>query len=374
MIGRSFRVATLFGIPVKIDLSWLVIVFLLTATLAAAFSREHPLLGWPTWLVMGLLASVLLFGSVLAHEFSHALVALQQGIPIRGITLFIFGGAAEMVDEPPHAAAELKVALAGPAMSLALAVGLGGVYAMGLGWFPDSVLGVVKYLAFMNGILVAFNLVPGFPLDGGRVLRALLWGIWGDLRYATRAASLVGSGFGILIMSLGLLYVFPLGNLIGGIWYLFIGLFLRNAARASYQHVLVRDLLKGVKARDLMSRQVVSVSPHASLEEIVENVVLPSGQTDFPVVDGGRLLGLLGIRDIRAVDRVDWGQVTVGDAMRRDAFGEVVSPEDDASRLLSLVAKDDALIPVLDGDSLVGIISRAELMRRLKLRMELPKL
>ena len=231
MIGRSFRVATIFGIPIKVDLSWLVIVVLLTATMAAAFSRDHPSLGWPSWFLMGLASAMLLFGSVLAHELSHALVALREGIGIRGITLFIFGGAAEMIEEPPNAKAELKVAVAGPAMSLALAVGFGSLYSVGLGWFHESVLGVVKYLALMNAILVAFNLVPGFPLDGGRVLRAVLWGIWGNLRYATRTASVVGSGFGVLIMLLGLVYVLPFGNLIGGIWYLFIGFFLRNAAR-----------------------------------------------------------------------------------------------------------------------------------------------
>jgi Zn-dependent protease len=320
VIGRSFRVATILGIPVKVDVSWLVIVVLLTTTLAAAFSQEQPGLGWPTWLLMGFSASMLLFGSVLAHELSHAVVALRQGITIRGITLFIFGGAAEMVDEPPHARAELKVALAGPAMSLALAVGFGTVYSIGLGWFPESSLGVLWKLALMNGILVAFNLVPGFPLDGGRVLRAVLWGIWGDLRYATRTASVVGSGFGVLIMLLGLVYVLPFGNLIGGIWYLFIGLFLRNAARASYQQVLVKDVLRGVKAKDLMNREVISVSPEATLEEIVDRVLLPTGLANLPVVEGATLVGLLGLREIRGVDRSRWSQVRANEIMRRATF------------------------------------------------------
>jgi Zn-dependent protease/CBS domain-containing protein len=374
VIGRSFRVATILGIPVKVDVSWLVIVVLLTTTLAAAFSQEQPGLGWPTWLLMGFSASMLLFGSVLAHELSHAVVALRQGITIRGITLFIFGGAAEMVDEPPHARAELKVALAGPAMSLALAVGFGTVYSIGLGWFPESSLGVLWKLALMNGILVAFNLVPGFPLDGGRVLRAVLWGIWGDLRYATRTASVVGSGFGVLIMLLGLVYVLPFGNLIGGIWYLFIGLFLRNAARASYQQVLVKDVLRGVKAKDLMNREVISVSPEATLEEIVDRVLLPTGLANLPVVEGATLVGLLGLREIRGVDRSRWSQVRANEIMRRDdVLGQVVSPEDDATRLLTMVVSDDILIPVMDGDRLVGIVTRPDLMRRLKLRMELPR-
>ncbi len=372
MIGRSFRVATIFGIPIKVDLSWLVIVVLLTATLGVTFSRDHPALGWPTWIVMGLASAMLLFGSVLAHELSHAVVALREGIAMRGITLFFFGGAAEMLDEPPSAKAELKVAVAGPAMSVALAVGFGSLYSLGLGWFDESVLGVVKYLALMNAILVVFNLVPGFPLDGGRVLRALLWGIWGNLRYATRTASIVGSGFGVLIMLLGLVYVLPFGNLIGGIWYLFIGLFLRNAARASYQQMLVKDVLKGVRAADLMNRHVLSVSPEATLEEIVDGVVLPSGTTNLPVLENNRLVGLLGLREIQAVERSRWNQVRAREVMRQDVFRQVVSPEDDATRLLSMVVSDDTLIPVMDGETLVGIVTRADLMKRLKLRMELP--
>ena len=373
MIGRSFRVASIFGIPIKVDVSWVVILFLLTATFAVNFSREHPSLGWPTWLSMGFALAGLLFGSVLAHELSHALIALREGISIRGITLFIFGGAAEMVDEPPHARAELKVALAGPVMSIALAIGFGGLYSIGLGWFPPAILGVVGHLAFMNGVLAAFNLVPGFPLDGGRVLRAVLWGIWGDLRFATRTASALGSAFGVLIILLGLVYILRYENLIGAVWYLFIGLFLRSAARASYQQILLRDLLKGVKAGDVMSREVVAVSPEATLAEIVDGVVLPTGLANLPVVEGTRLVGHLGLAEIRSIDRSRWGAVRAREVMRIDDLPPAVSIEDDATRLLSLAARDDVLIPVLDGDRFVGVVTRPDLMRRIKLMMELPR-
>jgi len=373
VIGRSFRVASIFGIPIKVDVSWVVILFLLTATFAVNFSREHPSLGWPTWLSMGFALAGLLFGSVLAHELSHALIALREGISIRGITLFIFGGAAEMVDEPPHARAELKVAIAGPVMSIALAIGFGGLYSIGLGWFPPAILGVVGHLAFMNGVLAAFNLVPGFPLDGGRVLRAVLWGIWGDLRFATRTASALGSGFGVLIILLGLVYILRYENLIGAVWYLFIGLFLRSAARASYQQILLRDLLKGVKAGDVMSREVVAVSPEATLAEIVDGVVLPTGLANLPVVEGTRLVGHLGLAEIRSVDRSRWGAVRAREVMRIDDLPPAVSIEDDATRLLSLAARDDVLIPVLDGDRFVGVVTRPDLMRRIKLMMELPR-
>ncbi|HEX9726651.1 MAG TPA: site-2 protease family protein [Vicinamibacteria bacterium] len=373
MIGQSFRVASIFGIPIKVDLSWVLVLFLLTSTFALNFSREHPGLGWSTWVTMGFALSALLFASVLAHELSHAVVAIREGISIRGITLFIFGGAAEMVDEPPHAGAELKVALAGPAMSVSLAIVFAGVYSIGLGWFPASVLGVVGHLAFMNGVLAAFNLVPGFPLDGGRVLRAALWGIWGDLRFATRTASVLGSGFGLLIMLLGLVYLVRFGNLIGAVWYLFIGVFLRRAARASYQQVLLRDLLKGVKAGDVMNRAVVAVSSESTLDEIVSQVILPSGLVKLPVVDGTRLVGQLGLAEIRSIDRARWKDVRAKDVMRSDGMPPAVSPQDEATRLLSMAVRDDALIPVVDGERFVGVVTRLDLLRRLKLMMELPR-
>lgn len=372
MIGRPFRVATLFGIPIKVDWSWIVVVGLITSSFAFMFSQRFPNLGGPLSLLMGAAAAILLFGSVLAHELSHALVALQHRIPIRGITLFIFGGAAEMGEEPPNPAVELKVALAGPVMSLALAFGFGGLYWIGPGLLPAPVVGLVGHLGFLNALLVAFNAVPGFPLDGGRVLRAVLWGIWGDLRAATRVASSLGSGFATLIMLLGIL-LFASGNPVGGIWYVFIGLFLRMAAQASYHQLMLKDSLRGFKVRDLMNPDVVSVSPQTHLEQIVHGVVLTSGRTEFPVVEGGRLLGMVGVAEIRTVDRSLWRHVTVSEVMRRDASVHAVSSLDDADRVLALAANEEVLIPVVDGDTLVGVTTPRELLKRLRLLAELRK-
>jgi predicted transcriptional regulator len=274
-------------------------------------------------------------------------------------------------DEPPHASAELNVALAGPAMSFALAIAFIGIYSLGTGILPAPIMGIVEYLALMNGILVAFNIVPGFPLDGGRVLRALLWGIWGDLRVATRTASAVGSGFGSLIMFLGLLYVFPFNNLIMGIWYVFIGLFLRSAARASYQQILFRDSLKSVTVGDLMDFHVVTVPPSARLEDIVHRVMLTSGLTEFPVVEGARFLGMVGLREIRGVDRQLWGHMTVGEIMQVDEDRNTPSSSDNAGRLLSMITSDEGIIPVVDGGNLVGAVNPRNLMKRIRLRMEL---
>lgn len=372
MIGRQLHVATIFGIPIKIDLSWIIILFLLTTSLSYVFSRDYPYLSGLSGLLMGLTGSLLLFASVLAHELSHAVVALRHGITIRGITLFIFGGAAEMVDEPPSAAVELKVALAGPAMSLGLALTFGGLYALGLGWLPPPMSGLLYQLAFMNGLLLAFNVVPGFPLDGGRVLRAMLWGIWENLRAATRTASAVGSGFGALIMLLGLVYLLRYGDLIGGMWYILIGFFLRSAARATYQQLLIRDALEGFTARDLMSPAPLSVHPESTLQEVVESMVRSTGHNSMLVTDeSGRPVGVIGVRDVRNIERARWDRVQVRDVMRPEAVAASMEPGEEAGQVLARVSRGEELIPVIEAGRLVGVVRRDDVFQRLKVRMEL---
>jgi Zn-dependent protease/predicted transcriptional regulator len=366
VIGRRFRIATIFGIPVRVDLSWVLIVFLLTTSIALELRGDYPHLTWPVSLTLGLVASFLLFASVLAHELAHAIVAVRRGVRIRGITLFIFGGAAEMEDEPPDAASELMIAVAGPAMSLTLAVGFLGCALAGRG-LPASVQGMFQYLARINAILVVFNIIPGFPLDGGRVLRALLWGIWEDLSLATRAACAVGSGFGLLITTLGFLAIFaPLSaSPVLGVWYIFIGWFLRQLARASYRQALVRDSLKKIRVRDLMG-EAVFVPPSATLEQVAHHVSLAGGLGEIPVVDAGRLLGLVKIGDIRNVDRDLWGCTRVTEIMEPEGKNRAVDLDDDASRLLSLTAGENRVVPVVRDGELVGIITSRDLMKRLE--------
>jgi Zn-dependent protease/CBS domain-containing protein len=310
--------------------------------------------------------SFLLFASVLAHELAHAVVALRRNVRIRGITLFIFGGAAEMEDEPPDAASELMIAIAGPAMSLALAVGFLGFALTGTG-LPAW---VIQYLARINAILVVFNIIPGFPLDGGRVLRALLWGIWNDLSLATRTACAVGSGFGLLITTLGFLALIASVSPVLGIWYIFIGWFLRQLARTSYRQAIVRDSLKRFRVGELMG-EAVSVPPTATLEHVAHHVFLASGLAEIPVVDEGRLLGIVNIGDVRRVDRDLWGYTRVSEIMKADGRHRAVDLDDDASRLLSLTAGENRVVPVVRGAELVGIVTSRDLMKRLELRMEL---
>lgn len=369
MTGRGILVARIFGIPIRIDYSWLVIVLLLTASLAAGFGHSYPYLGAFSRLSLGLTASMLLFASVLAHELSHAVVALRHGVPIRGITLFVFGGAAEMMEEPKNATAELRIAIAGPIMSLALALVGWGLYTIALGHAPLPFVDMIGILARMNLMLVAFNVVPGFPLDGGRVLRAALWGLWGRLSPATRVASGVGSFFGTMVIMMGVLWIFAYDNFVGGLWFVLIGFFLRSAARSSYQQLLLRQAVEGIKARDLMSPQLVWVSPDMPVAEAVDEVMLPKGLSEVPVTDNGRLIGELSLRRLRGIDRGAWGRLVVADVMSRENLGESLSPEEDALKVLTLLGQTERSLPVVDHGELVGVVSRKEALRRLQLKL-----
>jgi Zn-dependent protease/predicted transcriptional regulator len=369
MIGRGFRLGTILGIPIAIHYSWLFIVALLTASRAVVLGESFPYLGAPARLSLGLAASVLLFGSVLAHELSHAVVAIRHRVGIRSITLFFFGGAAEMIDEPSTARAELEIAVAGPAMSLALGLSFGGMHTAAFGSLPPPFVELLSFLAVSNLALVVFNLVPGFPLDGGRVLRAALWGIWGSLSPATRVAAAVGSFFGGFIILIGIVWIFN-GTLMG-ILYVFLGLFLRNAAQMSQHQLHLRRALEGVRVRDLISREAASVPPGMGIAEVVESVVLPSGESEIPVVDGGRLVGMLRISDIRARERSMWPFLTASDLMNRDSVADAVAPDEDALKVLALLGAEDRVLPVVEGGELVGVVTRRDVLRRLQIRMEL---
>jgi Zn-dependent protease/predicted transcriptional regulator len=371
LIGRGFLLGTVFGIPIRIDYSWILIALLVTASMAMEFGQDFPYLGTPALVSLGLTAAMLLFGSVLAHELSHAVVARRNKVGIRGITLFVFGGAAEMLDEPPNAGAELRIAAAGPAMSLLLSGLSFGLYRSGLGVAPLPFVALAETLARMNLVLVAFNVVPGFPLDGGRVLRALLWGIWGKLAAATRVASAVGSLFGGMVILMGVLWVVAYGSLIGGLWFILIGIFLRNAAGTSYQQLVVRRALEGVHARDLMIRDVTVVPHEMSLAEAVDDLILPTGLSELPVVDHGRLVGMLHLSSIRARESSTWATLTAGDVMSRDVLADAVSPDDDAVKVLATLGSEDRMLPVVDGGILLGVLTRQDVLRRLQIRLEL---
>jgi Zn-dependent protease/CBS domain-containing protein len=313
-----------------------------------------------------------LFASVVVHELAHAKAAQRFGLQIRGITLFIFGGVAEMTDEPPTPKSEFVVAIAGPLASIGLGLLFAAVAAVGsrLDW-AISALGVLQYLAWINFIVVLFNLVPAFPLDGGRVLRSALWKWKNDLRWATRVTSTIGSGFGVVLIALGVLS-FINGNLIGGLWWFLIGMFLRSAAQMSYRQLVVRQLLEGEPVLRFMHADPDTVPRSASISELVEDHVYRYHHKMFPVVENGHLIGCVSTRDIREVPREEWDSRTVGEVMETCSPENTVPPKADAMRTLSKMNRTGrSRLLVVENDELKGVITLKDLTRFISLKLDI---
>jgi Zn-dependent protease/CBS domain-containing protein len=374
MFGRRFKLFTLLGFEVRIDLSWIIIAALVTWSLAAGlFPYLYKGLDTATYWYMGGAGAVGLFAAVIFHEFCHSIVARAYGMPMKGITLFIFGGVAEMGDEPPTAKVEFLMAAAGPLSSIFLAGVFYLIYLGGLsGRWPVPVLGVIRYLAWINGLLAAFNLLPAFPLDGGRILRSILWGIKKNLRWATRISSTIGSGFGILLI-IGGIWEFFRGNFIGGIWWFLIGMFLRGAAQMSYQQLLVRRALEGEHIRRFMNPNPVTVPPSATLAELVEDYIYKYHYKMFPVKDGDRLVGCITTKEVKEIPREEWTRQTVSGLASKCSPENTISPEADATKALAMMNQTGAsrlLVVDKDGD-LAGIVTLKDLLEFLSLKVEL---
>jgi Zn-dependent protease/CBS domain-containing protein len=380
MFIKRFEIFKLLGFPIRIDVSWFIIVILLTWTLATGafphliqeFAPDADMPDAGVLWTMGFLGAMGLFISVLLHELGHAVVARGYGISMSGITLFIFGGVAEMKDEPPSAKAEFWIAIAGPIVSVLLAVGLsliaGALHQVGA---DITITVVVGWLGFINGILVVFNMLPAFPLDGGRVLRAILWAVRNDMRWATRITSSIGAAFGIAFIALGVLQ-FIFGNIIGGIWMAIIGLFLRGAAQMSYQHLLVRRALEGEPVRRFMKDDPVTVPPDITLADLVNEVIYRYYFKMYPVVDDGRLLGCISTRRVKEINPEEWPETRVGDVMDPVSEDNTIDVNDDSMRAMSRMSSNESSrLMVVDGDQLVGIIALKDLLRFLSLRIEM---
>ncbi|NLF32549.1 MAG: CBS domain-containing protein [Planctomycetes bacterium] len=373
MFGRAIKLFTVFGFTVKLDPSWLIIMGLIVWSLAGVvFPSAYQGLHWGAYLAMGLVAALGLFASIVIHELSHSLVARRYGLPMKGITLFLLGGVAEMRDEPPSAKAEFMMAIAGPAASVVLGVVLIGAGVLGAlaGW-AGPVVGVVQWVGFINIILAVFNMIPGFPLDGGRVLRATLWHFKGDLQRATRTASNVGSGFGAVLIGLGVLSLLW-GNPIGGLWWILIGLFVRSAAKSGYQQVLIRQALQGEPVRRFMNTEPVTVAPSVSLEDLVENYVYRYHYKMFPIVDGEHLAGCVNTQQIRKVPRDQWAHRTVGELASGCTDANTIAPDADAVQAFQRMNQHQVsrLMVVQDGE-LQGILALKDLLKFLSMKLEL---
>jgi Zn-dependent protease/predicted transcriptional regulator len=373
MFGKRVTLFKLFGFEVRIDASWLIIAALMLWSLAVGvFPFWYPGLSRATYWWMGAAGAVGLFASIIVHELFHSLVARRFGLPMRGITLFVFGGIAEMEQEPQSAKAEFMMAIAGPLASIGIGFICYALAVAGSGAWPVAILGVVVYLAWINWILAAFNLIPAFPLDGGRVLRAALWHYKGDLQRATRIASGVGATFGVVLMALGVLQLFT-GNFIGAVWWFLIGMFIRSASQMSYQQVLVRTTLEGEPLRRFMNVQPITVHPDTPVQDLVDNYIYRYHHRMYPVVGPSQeLLGCITTEQVKTVPRDQWPQRRVQDIAQCCSAGNTISPDADAAAVLAKMSKTgNSRLMVVDDGRLVGLVSSRDLTRFLSTKLEL---
>jgi len=373
VFGQRIKIFSLLGFEVRVDLSWIVLAVLVTWSLArGVFPDYFENLPERTYWFMGAVGALGLFLSIIFHELSHSLIARKFGISMKGITLFIFGGVAEMTEEAPDAKAEFWMAIVGPASSLLLGAMFFAIWRYGesAGW-PVPAVGVLFYLAWINVALAVFNLIPAFPLDGGRLLRAVLWGFRKNLQWATRITSRLGSGFGILLIALGL-YSIIQGQFIGGIWWFLIGMFVRSAAQKSYQQLLTRKALEGEMVSRFMVTNPITVPPTTSLQQLVDHYIYRHHFKMYPIVEDGRLTGCVTLRQLKEVPHDQWNRVTVREVARPCSPAMNIPPDTDALQALSIMNRTgSSRLMVVEGDRLVGIIALKDLLQFLSLKLSL---
>lgn len=368
--GRGLRLGQIGGITIRIDFSWFIIFGLLVVLLGIQLPLLAPHMAPLSYWVAALLTSALFFASVLAHELSHAVVARRSGIPINSITLFIFGGVAQMEDEPPTAWDEFKMAIAGPVSSVIIGLIFLGLMKVTNGFGSRLWVVSLTYLGVINIFLAVFNMLPGFPLDGGRVFRAILWGATGNLVRATQIASITGQVFGLAFIAFGLLsFIIPswhafIGN---GIWLALIGWFLFTAARSGYQQIIVREALRHVPINTIMNPTVETVPANISVEHLVTEYFLRESPSTLPVEQNGEVIGTVSVEDVRAVPREQWGATLVSEIVRPLADTQVIHPQDDAWDAANRLSQNDGDgLLVTEGGHIEGIVTRGAIMRWLQ--------
>lgn len=390
----GFRIGKIFGISINIDWSWLFIFFLITWNLAVAFGQMHPDWGLGLRWGIAIVAALLFFVSVLAHELAHSLVAQAQGVPVRNITLFLFGGVSNIQRHPPSPRAEFLITIVGPITSIILGILFiilasgtsGNILSLAMldpteaAAQLDPITTLLLWLGPINILLGVFNMIPGFPLDGGRVLRSILWAVTDNLRRATRWASWVGQAVAWLMIVAGIAMIFGVQipffgtGLIGGLWLAFIGWFLNNASVQSYQQVVVQDILEDVPVRHLMRPDPPAITSNQSVSQLVHDYVMGTDDHAFPVLDDGHLAGLVTLEDVRNLSRGDWDNKTVGEIMTPADELIVVAPEEDAAEAMNkLMQRDVRQLPVVYRDQLVGLLRRRDIVRWLQLEAEVAR-
>ncbi|MEM8963156.1 MAG: site-2 protease family protein [Acidobacteriota bacterium] len=374
MFGTRIDLFTIFGFTIRLDTSWFLLAFLIAWSLATnVFPTQVEGLDSQVYWVMGVVGALALFASIVAHELGHALVARRFGLEMKGITLFIFGGVAEMNEEPPSAKAEFWVAIAGPIVSLVIGLGSLVIYSLGTNLTLSAAgLAVIGYNGLVNLVLVGFNLLPAFPLDGGRVLRSILWNTWGSLRRATRVTSSIGSFFGLGFIVLGAFTLFQ-GNFIGGMWWFLIGLFLRNAARGSYQQLLLRRTLEGSPVSRFMKTDIITVPRAVSVHTLVEDYIYRHHHKLYPVMDEDSLIGCVTTHDVKALPRDEWPRQSVGAITHPCGVDNTIGPDEDAMAALARMQQNQASrLMVIDSEGrLIGILTLKDLLNFFSEKMEL---
>ncbi len=360
----AWKVATVMGIPIRVHFSWLIVFGLITWLLSSRyFPTVAPDLPIASYWMKGALAAVLLFVSVAFHELAHSYVAMKYRLSIESITLFIFGGVAQMKGEPPHPKAEFWIAIAGPASSFFLS----GIFFILTMNSSGGARPLFAYLTQINLIIGVFNLIPGFPMDGGRVLRAAIWGRKKDYFYATQKASSIGRGIALFFIFFGLFSIFTGG--MGGLWLMFIGWFLYTAAQASYQQATLQEVLSGIRVQDIMVREMETIDPSIPIDEAVDSYFLRYGYGGFPVIDDGKFLGIITLKEVKDVPREDWKKVKVSKVFVRHDKKWEISPDADAIKALELMIKEDkGRIAVTDKDRIIGLITRNGIARYVQIK------
>lgn len=372
-MANGFKLIRVLGIPIYINYTWFIVFSLVVWTLAIGYfpqmePRYKPLTQW----IMAFVTAFILFASILLHELAHSYVAQRQGIKIKSITLFVFGGIAHMVGESRTPRGEMKIAAAGPALSFTLS----GVfwiitYFIRKEMVTSPVLPVSHFLASTNMILAIFNLIPGFPLDGGRILRAIIWEKTGNLNRATLVTSRIGKGFAIFLIIVGLWDMLH-GAFISGLWLIFIGIFLQQAAEEGYRQTLLHRTLSSVRVRDVMTSPVITVEDHMVLDRAVNDFFFRYRFNSFPVISNNTLRGIISIHDVKDIEKEKWPYTSVRDIMYTNLPEFTISPESGAVEALDrMIETQRGRLVVTDAGKVVGIISQRDIMQMLKLKADL---
>jgi Zn-dependent protease/CBS domain-containing protein len=369
----GFHLFNLFGFEVRLDWTWFFLAILISWTLAVGyFPMQFPTLSTSTYWVMGIVGALGLFGSIVLHELCHSLVGRLYGIPIARITLFIFGGMAEMRDEPPSPKAEFFMAISGPLLSIGLGIIFYLLYQFGtFADWPVPFNGVVAYLSLINFMVGIFNLLPGFPLDGGRVLRAIIWWKTGNLKEATHMSSQGGTWLGFILIAFGLLQLIQ-GWVISGIWMFLIGFFLQAMSKMSYQQLFIKEIFRGETIGKYAKTNPVSVESTVTVQELVDQIFYQHYHKLYPVLEDGRLVGSISFNEIRNIEKDKWPTLQVGQVMNTALADIVVDVKTDVMQALQIMqTQKKGRLLVTDQGELYGVITLKDLMNVISLKLSL---